>query len=99
MTHSVNPNAVSICSEGFVFLINPNEDKKNIYVAIVSNILEFPFKGILSANQVCADGHFCDNNPRKLLGKQLMVTRDGRGNYMFISDGLVYLPIRCPTNE
>ena len=32
-------------------------------------------------------------------GKQILVTMDGRESHMFISDGLAYLPVICPTNE
>ena len=36
------------------------------YIGIVSNILKFPVKGIFSANQVRAVGHFYDDKPHKL---------------------------------
>ena len=39
MTKLVNPNYVSLRSAGFVFLINPNGDKKDRYIGIVYNIL------------------------------------------------------------
>ena len=44
ITDSVNPNAVSICSVDFSFMSNPNGDKKEIYIGIVSNILELSEK-------------------------------------------------------
>ena len=89
ITDSVNPNAVSICSIDFSFMTNPNGDKKEIYIGIVSNIIELSDKGILSANQVRTAGHFYDNKPHKIRGKQWLVTADGRESFMFISDGLV----------
>ena len=49
----VNPNAVSIRSAHFSFLMNINRPKKDIYIVIVYNILEFTAKGIFSANKVC----------------------------------------------
>ena len=58
MTDLVHPNNVSLCFAGFVFLFNPNGDKKDKYIGIVSNMLQFPDKGIFSANQVFAAGHF-----------------------------------------
>ena len=58
MTESVNPKYVSLCSGGFSFLINPNGPKKDIYIVIFFNMLEFTVKGIFSANLVCAAGHF-----------------------------------------
>ena len=79
--------------------MNPNIDKKYIYIGIVSNMLEFPSKGIFSANQVHVAGHLYDNKPRKLGGKQGLATTDGRQSFMFISDGLAYLPFRCPTDK
>ena len=57
-------------------------------------MLEFPAKLIFSANQVHAAGHFYDNKPRKLGGKQRLVNMDDRESCMFISDGLAYLPVR-----
>ena len=51
-------------------------------------MLEFPAKLIFSANQVHAAGHFYDNKPRKLGGKQRLVNMDDRESRMFISDGL-----------
>ena len=62
-------------------------------------MLELPSKGIFYDNQVCADGPFYDNKPRKLGGKQRLLTTDGRQSRMFISDGLAYLPVRFPTDE
>ena len=41
-TNSVNPNAVSLRYSGFAFMMNPKRDKKDIYIGIVSNMLEFP---------------------------------------------------------
>ena len=76
-----------------------NGDKKDTYIGIVSTTLEFPSKGILSSNQVRASGHFYDNKPRKLRGKQRLVTTDGREIRILISDGLVYPPVRFPTDE
>ena len=79
--------------------MNPNGDKKYRYMVIVSNMLESPAKGIFSVNQVRAAGHFYDKNPHKLGGKQRLLTMYGRESCMFISDGLAYLPARCPTDE
>ena len=62
-------------------------------------MLYFPIKVVLSANQVRASGHFYENNLLKLGGKQRLVTTDGRESLIFISDGMAYLPVRCPTNE
>ena len=62
-------------------------------------MLEFQAKGIFSANQVRAASHCYDNKPGKLGGKKRLVTTDGRNSHMFISDGLAYLPVRCPTDE
>ena len=50
MTDSVNPNYVSLRSADFAFLINPNGDKKYRYIGILSNMLDFPAKGIFSSN-------------------------------------------------
>ena len=99
MSDSVNPNSVSFRSADFAFLINPKGDKKDRYVGIRYNIIELPAKGIFSVNQVRDAGHFYDNKPRKLGGKQLLVTTDGREIRMFISDGQACLPVRCPTDE
>ena len=99
MTDLVNPNAISLRSAYFKFLMNPNGDKKNRYIGIVSNMIEFTAKGIFSANQVCATSHFYDKNTCKLGGKQRLVTTDGRERHMFISDGLAYLSIIFPTDE
>ena len=68
MTNLVNLNAISIYSADFSFLMNPNRDKKDRYIGIVSKIIEFPAKGIFSANQVRASGNLYDDNPRKLGG-------------------------------
>ena len=84
MTDSVNPNADSLRSVGFSFLMNPNGDKKDRYIEILSNMLDFPTKVIFFANQVYTAGHFYDENPRKLGGKQQLVTTDGRESHMFI---------------
>ena len=54
---SINPNPVSLCSTDFAFVINPNGNKKDRYIGIVSNMLELPANGIFSANQVRAIGH------------------------------------------
>ena len=99
MMDSVNPNTVSLHSEDFTFLINPNVDKNYRYIEIVSTMLQFHAKVILSANQIHATGHFYENNPLKLGGKQRLVTTDGRESFIFISDGIAYLPVRFPTNE
>ena len=99
MIDSVNPNFVILVSAGFVFLTNPNRTKKDIYIVIVSNMLEFPSKVIFSGYQACADSHFYDYNPRKTGGGKSMVTTDGREICMFISDGIAYLPVRCPNIE
>ena len=99
MTDSVNKNAVSLRSVEFSFMMNPNGDKKYIFIGIVSNMLGFPAKGIFSTNQVRSAGHFNDDKPYKLGGKQCLVTTDGRESCIFISDGLAYLPVRCPTDE
>ena len=63
---SFNPNAVSLSSAYFTFLINPNGDKKYIYIGIVSNVLEFTAKGIFTTNQARAAGHFYDDEPYEL---------------------------------
>ena len=99
MTDSVIPNSVRLCSAYFSFLMNPNGDKNNIYIEIVSNMLDLPAKGIFSANQVHATGHFYDNKPRKLGNKQRLVTTDESESRIFISDRLSYLPVICPTDE
>ena len=62
-------------------------------------MLDFPDKGIFSANQFCASGHFYDNNPRKVVGKQRLVTTDVSESCIFISDGMACLPVIFPTNE
>ena len=62
-------------------------------------MIELPAKSILYDNHVHAAGHFYDNKPRKLEGKQRILTTDGRESCMFISDGLAYLPVRWPTDE
>ena len=36
MKDLVNPNAVGICSTNFAYMMNPNGDKKEIYIGIVS---------------------------------------------------------------
>ena len=69
MTDSVNPIAASLCSADFSFIMNPNGPVEDRYIGIFSNMLEFPVKGIFSANQVRAAGHFYDDKPRKLCGK------------------------------
>ena len=51
---------------------------KNIYIWIISNMLEFPAKGISSANQVRATSHLYYDKPRKLGVKHQLVTTDGR---------------------
>ena len=99
MTDSVNPNYVSLHSADFSLLMNPNRAKKERYITIVYNMLQFPAKGIFSANQVRVAVHFYDDKLSKIGGKQRMVTTDVRESHMFISDGLSYLPVRCPTNE
>ena len=78
MTDSVNPNYVSLHSADFSLLMNPNRAKKERYITIVYNMLQFPAKGIFSANQVRAAGHFYDDKPHKLGGKQRLVTTDSR---------------------
>ena len=70
VTDSVNPNNVSLHSVDFGFLINSNRDKKDRYIEIVSNMLEFPAKGIFSSNQAHVASHFYDDKPHKLGGKQ-----------------------------
>ena len=61
-------------------------------------MLKLTSKGIFSANQFRAAGHFYDDKPRKLGGKQQLVTTDGRESRMFISSGLAYLPVICITD-
>ena len=56
MIDSVNPNAVSLCSSDFEFPMNLNGHKKDRYIRIFSNMLEFPAKGIFYSNQVRAAG-------------------------------------------
>ena len=99
MTESGNPHAVSLRSIDFSFTMNPNGDKKDRYIGIVSNMIELPDKGIFSANKVHATSHVYDNKPRKLGVKHLLVTTDGRDSHMLISGGLAYPPVRYPTNE
>ena len=99
MTDLVNPNSDSLRSTDFSCLMNPNVDKKERYIGIVSNMLEFPAKFIFSDNQVRSASHFYDKNPRKLEGKQRLETTAGRESHMFISYDMSYLPVRCPTNE
>ena len=69
-------------------MMNPNGFKKEIYIGIVSTMIEFTVKVIFSANKVRSVGHFYDDKPRKLGGKQLLVTTDERESRMFISDGM-----------
>ena len=99
MTDLVNPNSVSLCSEDFSFLVNPNVDKKDRYIVIVSNMFEFPAKGIFSYNQFRAVDHLYDDKPRKLGEKKRLVTTDGRDSLMFISYCLSYLTAIFPTYE
>ena len=94
MANSVNPNTFILCYADFAFLINTNGDRKDIYTGIVSNMLEFPDKGIFSANQDRAACHFYDDNPHKLGGGKSLVTTEGREIRTFISYGLSYLPVR-----
>ena len=61
----------------FLFLVNTNGDKKDRYIGIVSNMLEFTAKGIFSENHVHAAGQFYDDKPRKLGGRKSMVPTDG----------------------
>ena len=72
---------------------------KDMYIRIISNVLEFPAKGILSANHIRSAGHFYDEKPKKLGGEQQLVSMNVREIDTFISDGLAYLPFRCPTDE
>ena len=62
-------------------------------------MIKLPDKGIFYYNQVRAAGHFYDNKPRKLEGKQRLMTTYSRKSRMFISDGLAYQPIIWPTDE
>ena len=62
-------------------------------------MIKLPDKGIFYYNQVRAAGHFYDNKPRKLEGKQRLMTTYSRKSLMFISDGLAYQPVRRPTDE
>ena len=48
MINLVNPNAVSIRSAGFVFMMNPSISMKDRYIGIVSNMIDFPEKGIFT---------------------------------------------------
>ena len=99
MTDLVKQNAISLRSLDFSWMMDNNGDKKDIYISIVSNMLDLPSKGILSANQVCASGHFYDDKPHKFGRKQSMFTTDGREIRMCISDGLAYPLFRCTTDE
>ena len=60
MTDLVNPNASSLCSADFSFMMNPNFIINYRYTAIVSNMLKLPSKCIFSANQFLVAGHFYD---------------------------------------
>lgn len=80
-------------------MMNPNGPEKNRYIVIVSNMIKFPVKDILSANQVRAAGQLYDDKPRKLGGKHQLVTTYGREIRMIYSDVLAYLSVRCPTDE
>ena len=95
----VNPNSVIIFSTKYAFTMNPNGYKKGRYIIIVSKMRLFPAKGIFYDNQVRDASQFYDNKPRKLVGKKRLVTTDGIEIRMLISDGLDYLPVRCPNNE
>ena len=64
-----NPNSVSLRYADFEFPMNPNGNKRDRYIGIVSTMLDFPAKGILSTNQVHAAGHLYEKNPCKLGGK------------------------------
>ena len=99
MTDSVNPNDISLRFVGFSFLMNPNGDKKGRYIGMMSNMIELPVKGIFSENQVRAAGHLYYDKPHELGGVKRLATTDGRESIMFISDGLAYLPVMCPTDE
>ena len=79
--------------------MNPNRDNNYIYIGIVSSMLELPAKGIFSVNDFRDFVHFYDNKPRKLGGKQRLVTTDGMESCMFIIDRLDYLPVRWPNDE
>ena len=57
MTDLVNPNTVSLRSADFAFLMNTNGDNKDRCIGIVSNMLEFPSKGIFSVNKACVASH------------------------------------------
>ena len=81
------------------FLINPKVDKKDIYIVIVSTMLDLSAKGVFSTHQFCAIGHFYDEKQHKLGGKQQLVTTDGRESCMFINDRLDYIPVRFPNDE
>ena len=99
MTDLVNPNAASLRSAGFEFLMNTNRYKKDGYIGILYNMLEFPAKVIFSANKVRSAGHFYDDKQLKLGGGKLLVTTDYGESCMFISDGIADLPFICPNNE
>ena len=60
MADLVKPNAVSLRSDNFAFMMNPNGPAKDRYIRIVSNMMELTAKGILSKNQVRTAGHFYD---------------------------------------
>ena len=79
--------------------MNPNGSKKYRYLGIFSNMFKFQAKGIFSANQFHAAGHLYDDKPRKIEGKQRMVTTDRREINIFISDGIAYPLVRCLTNK
>ena len=61
MRELFNHNAVSLCSAGFAFLMNHNSSVEDRYFHIFSNMLQFPVKVILSANQVHAADHLYDD--------------------------------------
>ena len=46
MTYLVKPNAVSLRYANFSFMMKSNGPIKDIYILIVSNMIEFPAKGI-----------------------------------------------------
>ena len=77
MMDSVNSNDVILHYADFAFMMNPNRDNKYRYIVILSNMLELPAKGIFSINQLLAVGHFYNNKPCKLGGKQRLVTTYG----------------------
>ena len=69
MEESANPNAVSLCSGEFSFLMNPNVPIKDRYIYIISNMINLSAIGIFFANQVHDAGHLYDKKLRKLGGK------------------------------